>query len=128
MTDMTKIEEGLKLVNEGKLTEFGSFLADDVVWHVGGNHRLSGTYHGRTAVVDYLVKSRDLTDGSLRLQPVDILASDDHAAIFLQATGQRDGRQMDAFLAEAVTFAADGRWAEYWAISDQQDALDEFWN
>jgi ketosteroid isomerase-like protein len=128
MTDHPAIDQALKLFNEGQLAEFGRVLADDVIWHVGGDHPLSGTYRGRAAVLDYLGQSRALTGDTLRLEPVDILASHDHAAIFLQATGHRAGKEMNAFLAEAVTFDADGRWAEYWALSDQQDDLDQFWN
>lgn len=103
-------------------------LAPDILWHVGGNHPLSGDYQGQDAVVDYFDRIRQLTTGSLRVEPVEILANDRHASIFMNVTAARDDRRMDVLLAEALALDEEGRWHEYWALADDQDAVDAFWS
>lgn len=34
---------------------------------------------------------------------------------------------MDTLLSQTRRLAHDGRWCEYWAVADDQDALDAFW-
>jgi ketosteroid isomerase-like protein len=114
-------------VSAGDLDELDRRLTDDVVWHVGGNHPLSGDYRGRQAVREYHRKVADLTAGSLRLEPVDILASESHLGIFLRASAAGEGRRLDTTMVEAVRLSEDGRWAEFWALADDQTQVDDFW-
>lgn len=102
-------------------------LTDDAVWHVGGNHRLSGDYRGRAAILDYFDTVRQETGDSMRLEPLEVLANERHGAAFLSVTAERHGRRLDAVLADAFRFAADGRIEEFWAHSADQPAIDEFW-
>ena len=97
------------------------------VWHVGGDHPLSGDYRGRDALFQYVGKVLELTGGTLTAEPLDILVNDRHAGVFQRVTGERDGRKLDVVLAQALTFDDDGRWSEYWALADQQDEVDAFW-
>jgi ketosteroid isomerase-like protein len=121
------IRDALAAYNRGDLESMRSFIAEDVLWHVGGNHPLSGDYRGRDAVFDYYAKVRDLTGGTLTLEPLDILANDQHGGIFMRVSGQREGKTLDVVLAEALTLDESGRWAEYWALADEQDKVDAFW-
>jgi hypothetical protein len=34
---------------------------------------------------------------------------------------------MDTLLAQTRRLADDGRWCEYWAVADDQEAVDAFW-
>jgi ketosteroid isomerase-like protein len=125
--NVERIRDALAAYNRGDLESMRSFLAEDVVWHVGGNHPLSGDYRGRDAVFDYYAKVRDLTGGTLTLEPLDILANDRHGGIFMRVSGQREGKTLDVVLAEALTLDESGRWAEYWALADEHDKVDAFW-
>ncbi len=102
-------------------------LADDVVWHVGGEHPLSGDYRGKQAVGNYHRRVAEATAGTLRLDPIDVLAGDRHLGIFVHATAEVDGRVLDATLVEAVRLDDDGKWAEFWALAADQEAVDSFW-
>jgi ketosteroid isomerase-like protein len=117
----------LAAVSAGRLEELERQMTDDIVWHVGGNHPLSGDYNGRQAVTEYLRKVAALTRGSLRLTPEDILASDRHLGIFLSARADAAGATLDTTMVEAIRLADDGRWAEYWALADDQPQVDAFW-
>jgi ketosteroid isomerase-like protein len=122
-----RVREGFEAFNRGDPDAMRPFLAEDVLWHVGGDHPLSGDYRGRDAALGYVAKVVELTGGTLRGEPHDILVNDRHAGIFMHITGERDGRSLDVVLAQALRFDEDGRWAEYWALADEQDRVDAFW-
>jgi hypothetical protein len=100
---------------------------DDVLWHVGGNHPLSGDYRGRQAVLDYFAKVQNLTTQTLNLDPIEILAGGGFGAIFLRVRAEREGKDLDVTMAEAFR-AEGGQLAEFWATADDQEAVDRFWS
>ena len=114
--------------NRGDMESLRDFYTEDVVWHVAGKHTLSGDYRGRDELFAYFDQARRQTGGSLRLEPEAILASDQHVAIFMRVTGNRDGKSLNATLAEAFAVGPDGRWTEFWSLADDQDAVDAFWS
>ena len=118
----------IEAFNRGDMAALRGFYADDVVWHVSGDHGLSGDYRGRDELFAYFERVRDLTGGTLTLEPEAILSSEDHTAIFMKVTGERDGRTLDVTLAEAFTIGPDGRWTEFGSLADDQDAVDAFWS
>lgn len=103
-------------------------LADNAVWHVGGTHRLSGDYRGRDEILGYFDTVRRETDDTMRLEPLEVLASERHGAAFLRVTARRQGRPLDVVVADAFRFAGDGRIEEFWAHATDQAAIDEFWS
>ena len=118
----------LETFHNGDVDRLRDFYAEEIVWHVAGKHQLSGDYQGREALFDYFRTVRELTGNSLRLEAKSILASDRHTAMFTRVTGRRDGRSLDVVLAQVLRVGPDGRWTEYWAVADDQDAVDSFWS
>ena len=114
-------------VSGGNLDALRDQVTDDIVWHVGGEHPLSGDYRGREEVMDYHQRVADLTGGSLRLEPIDVLASDRHLGIFLRASAGGGGPSLDTTMVEAIRLSEDGKWAEFWALADDQAGVDAFW-
>jgi ketosteroid isomerase-like protein len=125
--NVARIRQALHVYNSGEHAAMRDVLAQDILWHVGGDHPMSGDYRGQDAVIDYFDRVRELTSGSLRVEPVEILANDRHASIFMMVSAKRDGRRMNVLLAEALALGSDGLWREYWALADDQDAVDAFW-
>ena len=125
--NVAAIRQALHVYNSGEHAAMRDVLAQDILWHVGGNHPLSGDYRGQDAVIDYFDRVRELTTGSLRVEPVEILANDRHASIFMMVSARRGDRRMNVLLAEALALSSDGLWQEYWALADDQDAVDAFW-
>ena len=125
--NVARIRSALDVYNSGDYDVMKAFLADDIVWHVGGNHALSGDYEGVDAVLGYFRDVRRATAGTLQVEAEEILANDRHASIFMHVTAHRDVRRLDVLLAEALTLDDQGRWSEYWALSNDQGAVDAFW-
>lgn len=114
--------------NRGDLETLKDFYAEDVVWHTAGDHALAGDYQGRDELIEYFATVRRMTSETIRLQPVSILASDDEISMFTRVTAERPGRSLDVFLTQTFKVRPDGRCTEYWAIADDQEAIDEFWS
>lgn len=102
-------------------------LAEDAVWHVGGTHRFSGDYLGKDAILEYFDTVSAETGGTLRLDPVELLANDQRGAAFLRVTADRTERHLDVTMAEAFQFDDQGRIREFWAHATDQDAVNRFW-
>lgn len=100
-------------------------MADDIVWHVGGNSPLSGDYRGKEAVVGYLGRLAEETDGTLKNQPHDVLANDEHGVGLLKFTAQRGEKSLNIRAAHIVHFR-DGKLAEVWMFLDDHEQFDEF--
>ena len=126
--NIAMIRRALEVYNSGDDNAMRGSLADDIVWHVGGNHEMSGDYIGIEAVVDYFRRVRRETAGTLQVQPAEILANDRHASIFMRVSAYRDVRWMDVLLAEAHTLDPNERWAEYRALANDRDVVDAFWS
>ena len=114
--------------NRGDLDEYLQFFSEDVVWHVGGRHALSGDYRGRDHLHEYFEHVRAVTAGSLHSEPHAYLADDSHLGIFSRVTGRRAGQGLDVVLAQAFRVSPTGEWTEYWAFADDQAAVDAFWS
>ena len=104
------------------------FFTDDVVWHVAGKHPLSGDYRGKDSLVEYFERVDAFTDGTIAMEVEAILASERHVAMFMHVRGNRLGKTLDERMAEMFDVAPDGRWSEFWAMADDQKAVDEFWS
>lgn len=109
------------------LDTLGALMAEDIVWHVGGNHALSGDYRGREALLRYFERVHELTGGTLRLEAEEIVADEQHAGAFVRTTMARNGQRMDVLLAELFRVGPDGTFAEFWASPNDQAAIDQFW-
>lgn len=122
-----KAREYLATYARGDQDALKEFFAEDVVWHVGGAHQLSGDYRGREALFDYFSRVRDLTGGSLRLEEDAVLTGREHTAMLTRVTGDLGGRHLDVLMAQTFRTGPDGRWTEYFAMPDDQAAVDAFW-
>ena len=66
-------------------------LADDVVWNAPGRGVNSGIRRGKQQLFAGMGRLGELTDGTLRGDIHDLLASDDHAVVLQTTRGDRAG-------------------------------------
>ena len=123
-----RMRDALEMFNRGDLDAYREFFDDDVVWFVRGTHDMAGAYRGIDALFDYFARARQVTGGSLRVEPIEIVADDRHAGVVARVRGSRDdGRTLDIEMTEAFTFTEDGRVKEFWALAAEQPVVDAFW-
>ena len=126
--NLARIRQALDTYNAGDRQGMRSFLSPDIRWHVSGDHPLSGDYRGIDAVLEYFDRVQGMTDGGMRIESTRMLADDEHAEVFMRVTACRGERNLDVVMAETLTLDDEGRWTEYWAIADDQAAVDAFWS
>ena len=107
----------------GDLDTAGKYLADDIVYHVGGHHSLAGDYRGRDSVLAFFKDRSDRTGGTFAYTPHDLLASRDHAVGLGSVTAQRGA---DAYTWNVVTVyhVRGDRVAECWVVDADSDTAD----
>jgi Ketosteroid isomerase-related protein len=107
--------------SRGDMQAIEGFLADDVIWHEIGR---AEPRHGKAALreagpgggaVDYKIT------GTLH----DVVASDDHTIVLVEATATRGGKTLTYRTAE-IYHIQNGKIAERWAFSDDTAAITAF--
>jgi len=129
MTDHPNLESarrGYQAFANGDLATVSELLADDIVWHVGGNNTLSGDYEGKEAVLSFFGRLMQETGGSFKNDIHDMLANDEHGVALVTQTATRGGTSIEGPVVQ-VFHMRDGKMTEFWTFARDQSAIDEFW-
>jgi ketosteroid isomerase-like protein len=79
----------------GDLDAVRTHFSTDAVWELPGRGTLAGEYKGPEAIIGFLARSFELSGGTLRLEVLDVLASEHGAAHVQRVTAQQLGRSLD---------------------------------
>lgn len=104
-----------------------SRLAENVVWHTPGRSQLAGTASGYDGVIGQFAKGSELSNGTLIIDVLDVMASDRHAAVYVRTTAERNGRSMDLQQLAVVTIE-DGLITHIDTAPLDLYAYDDFWS
>ena len=125
--NLVRARAGYQAFAEGDMATVSDLLADDIVWHAGGNNILTGDYEGKEAVLGYFARMMQETGGSLKNDVHDMLANDEHGVALVTVTGTRGGKTREGRVVH-VFHMRDGKMTEFWAFSEDQAQFDEFWS
>jgi len=64
--NLVSAREGYEAFAVGDMAAVGDLLADDIVWHSGGNNILTGDYEGKEAVFGYFARLLQETGGTFK--------------------------------------------------------------
>lgn len=106
--------------NEGDMSWVDEFLDPDAVWHAAGRNRYSGEFRGHEAIRGWFAA---MAESGATVEPLDMLADDEHVAFFLQVRGSDGG--LDQTHANAWR-VRDGRFTEGWFMPDDNAAWDSY--
>lgn len=120
------IRTGYEAFAKGDLDTVSSVFAEDISWHVPGRSQISGDLQGRDQVLEFFGRLTELAGGTFRLEPHDLLSSEEHVVVLVTAHAERDGRSLDSRNVH-VWHVRDGKASEFWGFSDDQYRDDAFW-
>ena len=124
----TRIRELFAAFRSGDIETIRAVIAEDAVWHFPGRRgQLAGTHRGRDAIFAFLLNARALTDGTIHLELIDVLANDVHAVALFRGHGQRQGRTLDNPTCLRIRIDQ-GQVIEVWEFVWDLYAVDEFWS
>jgi ketosteroid isomerase-like protein len=120
------VRELYTLLATGDVSGYLALIADDAIFHVGGDSIVAGEYAGKEAIVELGLKAIEETGGTFRTELLAALASDSHAATLHRWTAQRRGRSIEMQNFNVYRFDH-GKVVERWEFIEDQDAHDTFW-
>jgi uncharacterized protein len=119
------VRQGFEAFSKGDTEALGAFFADDAVWHTPGRGPLAGDHRGRDQVLSMLAKQMELTGGTFRGEPHDILANDEHAVLLVKVRAEREGKAWEDN-GLVVFHIKNGKVSEAWLHPGDLYAGDEF--
>ena len=124
--NVTLAREGLEAMQRGDTAWIDEHLADDVVWHVGGNSKWAGAYQGKAQVLDFFTRQGQAMGGMPSVEVHDVLGNDDHVVMLgtAKATGP-DGSSAEWKYTQ-VMHVRDGKTTEVWGMAENDAEVDPF--
>jgi ketosteroid isomerase-like protein len=119
------LNTGYDAFDKGDMDTVRELFADDIVFHVPGSSQVSGEYRGQNDVFGFFGKLMELSGGTFKIERHAVLADDEHATVLSTTTAQREGKTLKSKTAD-VFHVKDGKVAECWTLSADQDQLDAF--
>jgi ketosteroid isomerase-like protein len=99
-------------------------LADDVVWHVGGNSKWAGTYEGKAKVLEFFGRQAQATETAVEIH--DILGNDDHVVVLGSAKATAQDGSSAEWKYTQIFHLRDGKTTEVWGMAENDAAVDPF--
>ena len=91
-----------------------SLIAEDVVWHLPGDHPLAGDWEGRDQLFQLFAKLGPL---GFTIREHDVFADDDHVCALSYIGARRDGLEVETRVVSIFHYR-DGRQTERWFYPD----------
>jgi uncharacterized protein len=126
--NVTLLRRGYESFAKGDPQGALALYDDSIVFHVPGTSQLAGAHKGKAAVGALLRKFQELTGGTFKLQPTQILANDVYGAVLAQTSATRNGGRTIAEQPIQLWRFEDGKPVEMWLYPRDQRAFDEFWS
>ena len=108
----------------GDLEAIEDLVAEDVVWHVPGNHPMAGDIRGRSALIAWL---RRVSELGFWLREHDVFGNDEHVCALSQMGARRPSIDVETRVVSLFHFR-DGQQAERWFYPEDRVAWDEIFS
>ena len=120
------VRESMDAMERGDMQWLSEHIADDVVWHVGGNSKMAGEYRGKESLMQ-MMPSGDAASSN-KIEAHDVLANDDHAVVIGNAHIESpDGDSVDYKFVN-VFHIRDGKVTEAWGLAENDAEIDPFFD
>lgn len=97
-----------------------------MVCRIGGSHPLSGEKNGIGGLLAYVQALTEMAGGSLRLEPHEVMATDEHIVALVRLSAISEQRPL-RWNAAAIYHVRDGKISQVETISPDQLAIDEIY-
>jgi uncharacterized protein len=122
----TLVREGFAATQRGDTAWMDEHMADDVIWHVGGNSKWAGTYRGKAAVLDLFDRQVKAMGTPPAAEVHDVLANDEHVVALGSASATGPDGSSAQWKYVNVFHIRDGKATEVWGMAENDAAVDPF--
>jgi len=125
--NVTLVREGFAAFRSGDMAWMDAHLADDVVWHVGGNSKWAGAYQGKDKVLDLFARQAQAMGGEPPAPEIhDILGNDEHVVVLGEASASAADGSSAEWKYVQVFHVKDGMATEVWGMAENDADVDPF--
>jgi uncharacterized protein len=124
--NVTLVRQGFEAFDKGDMGWMDEHLADDVVWHVGGNSRWSGAYRGKAQVLDFFARQAQAMGSPTSAVIHDILGNDEHVVVLGTASASAPDGSSAEWKYVNVFHVRAGKATEVWGMAENDAAVDPF--
>jgi ketosteroid isomerase-like protein len=121
------LRRGYESFGKGDVPGALALFDDSIVFHVPGTSQLAGDHRGKAAVGAFMGKLKELSGGTFKLQPTQIMANNTFSAVVTQISATRNTRTIAEQPVHLWRFEG-GEPVEFWLYPQDQRAFDEFWS
>ena len=107
----------------GDMETLAGSIADDVVWHAPGANALSGDFVGKAATLERMGKMR-ASGIQVTFDIHDVVGNDEHVVVMVNATVSNAKGDSATGPQVQIMHVRDGKMAEFWAMNEDQAAVD----
>lgn len=122
------VKRAMQAFGEGDIPTLVSYYDDDAVYRVAGNNQVSGAHRGRQEIERFFHRLAEVTEGTMQVDVLDLLGSDDRAVMIFRVRATRQGKTMDDTGTMAFRLNDEGKFAESWLMYSHQAYYDEFYS
>ena len=119
------IQRAYDAFGRGDIPTVLSTFDKEIRWHVPGQSALSGNYFGHEQVLGFFQKTMNVSEGTLRIELHEIVASDTTVFVLCTVSATRSGQRAE-FSEVHVWRIADGRAIEFREFQGDEYAETKF--
>jgi ketosteroid isomerase-like protein len=124
--NLALMKRALNAFGAGDMPVLAQVFAKNIVWHVPGKSVLAKDYQGQQEVFAFFGQLMERTNGTFRVNSLDLLANDRGGVFIDRVTAQRNGRTLDVRLLLYVVIK-DGQIVEGFDHFHPEHVWDAFW-
>jgi ketosteroid isomerase-like protein len=120
------VREGFEAFQKGDMAWMDAHMSDDLIWHVGGNSKWSGSYEGKAKVLELFARQAEAMGSPPSTDLHDIVGNDDHVIAIGTASATGPGGSSAEWKYVQVFHIKDGKATEVWGLAENDAAVDPF--
>jgi uncharacterized protein len=124
----TRVRRLYEAVAARDVERLGHLLAPDVTLHIPGTSLVAGVHSGKESVVRLFQAVVQQTEGTFRMDLLEVMANGQYAATKHRWTAERNARRIEMDNINVFRFDESGLLIERWEFIEDQQAHDEFWS
>jgi ketosteroid isomerase-like protein len=126
--DIVLVRRGYEAFSNGDMAAMTEIIAENATQYQPGSGRLTGTYTGREAILNFYGQLAGETGGTFRVDVQHVYADGEgHVVACHQATAQRGDRRLDTG-ASLIFTVANGQAQDIRGCMEDIEAWDRFWS
>lgn len=122
----TLVRDIFAAMERGDMQWMDDHIADDIVWHTGGNSKAAGATRGKEAVRASMAAMAE--PGAMKADVHDVIGNDEHTVVLGTAVVTAPSGASVEYNYVNVFHIADGKVTEVWGLAENDAVTDPVWD